>query len=144
MQIEGNCSSMVIGRASLLRLAGRACRAPQSSTSLRSTSASAAPLGFALSSGTLSSLSAVSPRIPAAASHLFSSSSSAFSVTGHRQHSQLVAAAASSPAVDAAPPAAEAEIVPGADLTLSDLPTSDESENLLKIRHSVRFFPTLL
>jgi threonyl-tRNA synthetase len=128
MQIEHlNCGSMGIGRcsASLLRMARRAC---SSSQTYNVTTASSRGIQASSSSSTVSSFSTSVPS-------KFSRSTSSFP-SSHRQFiaRQLTTSAAT---VDAAPTNTEQEeVIPGAGLTLADLPTSDQSENLLKIRHS--------
>lgn len=128
MQIEHlNCGSMGIGRcsASLLRMARRACSSQTSFSTVSSsryTQASNASTISALSTGF-------------ATRNTFTSSSSRQQFIGGGSIRQLTTSAAT---VDATPASEEATTVevPGAGLTLSDLPTSDQSENLLKIRHS--------
>lgn len=137
MQIEGRCGSMVIGRcsSSLLRIARRACSAQAASiplASIRTAIIAAVPHVTALPVRCSASVGAMGPRRMTTS---FPRTLLGSSIVGStRQMSQLAPAAAA--AVDAAPaePAAE----PAPKLTLSDLPTSDESDTLLRIRHSVR------
>ncbi len=109
---------MGIGRcsASLLRMARRACSSqtsPFAASSSCITQASSASTISALSTGSFSKIH-FTPRL-------------------NQFKHQLTTAAA---AVDAPTEADAPAEVPGAGLTLADLPTSDQSENLLKIRHS--------
>ena len=145
MQIEGRCGNMVIGRcsSSLLRMARRACTSQAASiplASLRSATVTAAlPHVAALPSRCSDDLGAVGPR-RSTTSLPRSSLLGASSLLSSRQIAHLAPVAAAA-AVDAVAAAAPAE--PAAPMTLADLPTSDESDALLRIRHSVSFKGTI-
>jgi hypothetical protein len=116
------------GSASLASLLRRACgaHAPAAQAMQRAAAGPAASLPALSAASACSRQASIAA---AASSGGFSSGGSAPPVAAHRLSRGLSRAAAA--AVDV--PAADAEPL----LTLADLPTSDESDELLRIRHSV-------
>jgi threonyl-tRNA synthetase len=131
MPLEARGSSMGIGRgsASLARLLRRASAARGG--------AAAGPRGAPPAAAAPPPLGAAPARFPAAAAPAAARLLARAASSRSRAAAAAAAEPAAAPAADApAADAAAAAEEPGAGLTMADLPTSDESDALLRVRHS--------